>query len=50
LIDLAGVIFPFLAKEPFLFAGVLVKRLATNQRTVKEELTRDPDMRKFTLK
>ena len=46
--DLGEAVSQFLDKEPFLSARILAKRLATNPHTIKEILTRDLGLRKFT--
>jgi hypothetical protein len=46
--DIGAAISQFLSKEPFLSARVLAKRLAISTNTIKEILTRDRGMRKFT--
>jgi hypothetical protein len=46
--DIGAAISQFLSKEPFLSARVLAKRLAASPHTIKEILTRDLGMRKFT--
>jgi hypothetical protein len=45
--DIGAAISQFLRKEPFVFVGVLAKRLATSLHPIKEILTRDLGMRKF---
>jgi hypothetical protein len=46
--DIGAAISQFLSKEPFLSAHILAKRFAVSPHTIKEILTRDLGMRKFT--
>jgi hypothetical protein len=46
--DIGAAISQFLSKEPFISAHGLTKKLASSPDTIKEILTRDLGMRKFT--